>query len=324
MSGLERLQVTLSAAQALAAALPLERGLVLAGAIGEALDADLVALATLGGPGSRGPRADAIEAYLRLLGGGARLVGWAPPEAPPALLGRRGTSALSVTVEGLEWVALVHRADELSPDERQTVQRLIRLGAPSIYPPERALIERPAESELGFVTLSPQGEVLATTSQAADWLSRVDPRDVADLLRHGPGLYELELETGEVLSAELDELADHREREPSPARSAGLAACGTTPLGLPSRFGLVLSRSARSQERESRLDLARRRVSELPLTPREAEVACLAALGRSNHEIARELGLSPNTVKTHLAAIYRKTELRGRDRLAAFLLQQRA
>lgn len=58
------------------------------------------------------------------------------------------------------------------------------------------------------------------------------------------------------------------------------------------------------------------------LTPRQQQVACLAALGRSNQEIAAELGTSPSTVKDHLAAIYIKTGLPGRDHLAAALLRR--
>jgi LuxR family maltose regulon positive regulatory protein len=43
-----------------------------------------------------------------------------------------------------------------------------------------------------------------------------------------------------------------------------------------------------------------------PLTPRELAVLRFLATGMSTTEIADELCLSANTVKTHLAAIYRK------------------
>jgi LuxR family maltose regulon positive regulatory protein len=43
-----------------------------------------------------------------------------------------------------------------------------------------------------------------------------------------------------------------------------------------------------------------------PLTDKEREVLRLLATSMSTQEIADELGLSVNTVKTHLAAIYRK------------------
>ena len=47
-------------------------------------------------------------------------------------------------------------------------------------------------------------------------------------------------------------------------------------------------------------------VASLGLTPREVEVLRLLAAGKANKEIARALGVSPNTVKTHLARLYDK------------------
>jgi DNA-binding CsgD family transcriptional regulator len=46
----------------------------------------------------------------------------------------------------------------------------------------------------------------------------------------------------------------------------------------------------------------------LGITRREHEVLGLLAAGRSNKEIARQLDLSPNTVKTHVARLYEKLE----------------
>jgi DNA-binding CsgD family transcriptional regulator len=48
------------------------------------------------------------------------------------------------------------------------------------------------------------------------------------------------------------------------------------------------------------------------LTPRECEILELLASGRSNKELARTLGISPNTVKTHLARLYEKLEVANR------------
>ncbi|GAA4248342.1 response regulator transcription factor [Dactylosporangium darangshiense] len=49
-----------------------------------------------------------------------------------------------------------------------------------------------------------------------------------------------------------------------------------------------------------------------PLTPRELEVLTLLGHGLSNAELARELTLSEATVKTHVARIFTKLELRDR------------
>ena len=50
----------------------------------------------------------------------------------------------------------------------------------------------------------------------------------------------------------------------------------------------------------------------LGLTGQEIRVLERLAAGRSNKEIARDLGLSPNTVKTHVANLYAKLEVSRR------------
>lgn len=47
-------------------------------------------------------------------------------------------------------------------------------------------------------------------------------------------------------------------------------------------------------------------IAALGLTPREVETLELIAAGLANKEIARTLGVSPNTVKSHAASVYRK------------------
>jgi DNA-binding CsgD family transcriptional regulator len=50
----------------------------------------------------------------------------------------------------------------------------------------------------------------------------------------------------------------------------------------------------------------------LGLTPRECEILELLASGQSNKELARTLGISPNTVKTHIARLFEKLEVQKR------------
>ncbi|HEY6075095.1 MAG TPA: LuxR C-terminal-related transcriptional regulator, partial [Anaerolineales bacterium] len=53
-----------------------------------------------------------------------------------------------------------------------------------------------------------------------------------------------------------------------------------------------------------------------PLSPRELEVLHLIALGSTNQEIARQLFVSPGTVKAHTASIYRKLNAANRTEAA--------
>lgn len=53
-------------------------------------------------------------------------------------------------------------------------------------------------------------------------------------------------------------------------------------------------------------------LSALGLTGQEVRVLERLAAGRSNKEIARDLGLSPNTVKTHVTNLYGKLDVSRR------------
>ena len=53
-------------------------------------------------------------------------------------------------------------------------------------------------------------------------------------------------------------------------------------------------------------------VWELRLSKRELEVAIAVAAGLTNKEIAKRLGVSPTTVKTHLERIFEKMQVSKR------------
>lgn len=58
----------------------------------------------------------------------------------------------------------------------------------------------------------------------------------------------------------------------------------------------------------------------LGLAKRETEIVSLVIQGETNVAVGQTLHISPSTVKKHLDNIYAKLGVRGRARLAAFVL----
>jgi DNA-binding CsgD family transcriptional regulator len=86
-----------------------------------------------------------------------------------------------------------------------------------------------------------------------------------------------------------------------------LLAAGFAGLGL--WAGQRLTRRRAPRVNFERNDAA---IRSLGLTPRECEILLLLAAGQSTKEIARQLAISPNTAKTHLARVYQKLEVQRR------------
>ena len=70
----------------------------------------------------------------------------------------------------------------------------------------------------------------------------------------------------------------------------------------------VGARLFRPRKQGGRFEPNLRAQASLGISEREYEVLHLLAAGRSNKEIAAQLLLSPNTVKTHVARLYEKLE----------------
>jgi len=60
------------------------------------------------------------------------------------------------------------------------------------------------------------------------------------------------------------------------------------------------------------------------LSPQEQRVVALVAEGKTNKEIAAELGLSPKTVKNYLSNTYQKLQITRRAQAAALFAKQSA
>jgi DNA-binding CsgD family transcriptional regulator len=59
-----------------------------------------------------------------------------------------------------------------------------------------------------------------------------------------------------------------------------------------------------------------------PLTPRELEILALLAAGNTTPDIARQLGVTPGTIKTHLTSVYRKIGAKNRIQASRHYLEQ--
>jgi predicted ATPase/DNA-binding CsgD family transcriptional regulator len=64
------------------------------------------------------------------------------------------------------------------------------------------------------------------------------------------------------------------------------------------------------------------RTQQIPLTPRERQVAALVASGRTNRQIGRVLGISEKTAEVHLHHVMSKLDARSRAEVAAWAVAQ--
>ena len=77
-------------------------------------------------------------------------------------------------------------------------------------------------------------------------------------------------------------------------------------------LGIWVGRRLTPQPRPEEFRRNEAAIRSLGLTDRECEILSQLASGQSNKELARTLGISPNTVKTHVARVYEKLEVQKR------------
>jgi DNA-binding CsgD family transcriptional regulator len=148
----------------------------------------------------------------------------------------------------------------------------------------------------------------ALTRDGAERIERLEA--AADLAARGPSPL-----VRAIVLADLG-TALRRARRPRDAREPLRQAfdlargVGATALAEVARAELAASGARRRAERVWGLEA---------LTPREHELARLAAREHSNVEIAERLFITRKTVESHLSAIYRKLDIGSRSELAAAL-----
>ncbi|MEM7525318.1 MAG: response regulator transcription factor [Pseudomonadota bacterium] len=77
-------------------------------------------------------------------------------------------------------------------------------------------------------------------------------------------------------------------------------------------IGDMLSNAGRSAPSEDREEIADHAAESVGLSPRQMEILIQAAQGLTNKEIAQALSVSPETIKTHFAEIFRRFGVRNR------------
>jgi DNA-binding CsgD family transcriptional regulator len=77
-------------------------------------------------------------------------------------------------------------------------------------------------------------------------------------------------------------------------------------------LGAWVARQLTEQPKPADFKVNEAAIRSLGLTPREHEILERLASGQSNKELARALDISPNTIKTHVARLYEKLEVRNR------------
>ena len=110
------------------------------------------------------------------------------------------------------------------------------------------------------------------------------------------------------------------------ARALDLGAVASISVGLPAEelaaaietFAAGHLQDGSQADLDNQADRRRHLGRDVNLSPREQEVLALIVTGRSNDEVAAELYLSINTVKSLIRSIYRKLEVTSRAQAVAW------
>jgi non-specific serine/threonine protein kinase len=123
-----------------------------------------------------------------------------------------------------------------------------------------------------------------------------------------------------------------RPPDPEQARSSAVEQVLARALGAEDADRLIHAGRTMSAQQATNLAMAvasgaapgePERSEQIPLTPRERQVAALVASGRTNRQIGRVLGISEKTAEVHLHHVMSKLDVRSRAEVAAWAVAQR-
>jgi DNA-binding CsgD family transcriptional regulator len=206
-------------------------------------------------------------------------------------------------------------------DDAATLRELLRYLAAGLSTKRSAqnvdTVSITVEEQLGIVAAdgtivsAPEGFMRLLRLAA---LSEVSPRGAVE---EAPAI--------RAFVQKLNDLWNDRKREPLPPHSAH-----ETPWGRFSIHGFALADAHGTPDGRTALLIRReeprtvalvRGTGNSTLSPQQREVALLVAEGRSNPEIATELGLSLNTASYHVKEVFRRLGIRERAAVVERLLE---
>jgi DNA-binding CsgD family transcriptional regulator len=188
---------------------------------------------------------------------------------------------------------------------------LDRFRAYALQPPDVPLAYTTARAilrarRIGILLLAPSGQVEFACVQARRLLDRYFPETPFD----GRTLPEPLARWAETLLRAGSDAPPATVRQPF-VRDGGSWRLVVRMFAVPELPGWYAMRL-----REVRSEVTKESLEGLGLSPREAEILAFVAQGKTNREIGRLLELSPRTVQTHLAHIFKKVGLETRSAAA--------